>query len=194
MNATSLAALEAGRKPCVNGCKCKKHVNKHAILDLPNCCCIAHYVYEKGVRATRIDDKRHTPSTEKMLELQKNRKLWWESLSNEKQHAIQSAASKFANKVRWAKPGAKQRASDANIKTRARRSWHSYSGRQASGGGFRSDITIAVRSSWEANYARYLNLRLKYNKISGWRYEPKIFIFPPNYQYVLLNDALFYYI
>ncbi len=46
-------------------------------------------------------------------------------------------------------------------------------------GGYREDIGLDMyfRSSWEANYARYLNLLLKMKVISGWDYEPQTFWF-----------------
>lgn len=43
--------------------------------------------------------------------------------------------------------------------------------------GLREDIGISVRSSWEANYARYLNLLIKANQILRWTYEPVTFWF-----------------
>jgi len=45
-------------------------------------------------------------------------------------------------------------------------------------GGKRSDLgNVYFRSSWEANYARYLNFLVKHNKISKWEYESDTFIF-----------------
>lgn len=43
--------------------------------------------------------------------------------------------------------------------------------------GHRDDIGIYVRSRWEANYARYLNLLLAEGKIEDWEYEPRRFEF-----------------
>ncbi|KKK84954.1 hypothetical protein LCGC14_2778130, partial [marine sediment metagenome] len=91
---------------------------------------------------------------------------WWNNLTDEQKHDHQSHASKAANAARWAKPGAKQRASDATTVARKKKNWHTYSGRRASSGGFRSDIGISVRSRWEANIARYLNYLKKQKKIS----------------------------
>lgn len=45
-------------------------------------------------------------------------------------------------------------------------------------GGTRQDLGIYVRSSWEANYARYLNFLVDRGQIESWRYEPKTFEFP----------------
>jgi len=39
----------------------------------------------------------------------------------------------------------------------------------------RSDLGFYLRSSWEANFARYLNLLKAENKISHWEYEPDFF-------------------
>lgn len=44
--------------------------------------------------------------------------------------------------------------------------------------GMREDIGISVRSSWEANYARYLNFLIKTEcKIERWEYETETFWF-----------------
>jgi hypothetical protein len=45
-------------------------------------------------------------------------------------------------------------------------------------GGTREDLGIYVRSSWEANYARYLNWLVSNKQIKCWEYEPKTFEFP----------------
>jgi len=45
-------------------------------------------------------------------------------------------------------------------------------------GGFREDIQIYVRSSWEANYCRYLNWLKANGKIKAWSYETETFPFP----------------
>lgn len=44
-------------------------------------------------------------------------------------------------------------------------------------GGTRQDIGIFVRSSWEANYARYLNWLVEQRQIKSWEYEPDVFLF-----------------
>ena len=41
----------------------------------------------------------------------------------------------------------------------------------------RADLGIYVRSSWEANYARYLNWLVQQKSIHEWKYEPKTFTF-----------------
>ena len=43
--------------------------------------------------------------------------------------------------------------------------------------GIRKDIGIYVRSSWEANIARYLNLLIENKKVASWEYEPYRFEF-----------------
>lgn len=44
--------------------------------------------------------------------------------------------------------------------------------------GVRADIgPMSFRSQWEANYARYLNLRIKLGEIRSWDYETKEFWF-----------------
>jgi hypothetical protein len=45
--------------------------------------------------------------------------------------------------------------------------------------GARPDLgAIAFRSSWEANYARYLTTLLTLGVIAAWEYEPERFVFP----------------
>lgn len=44
-------------------------------------------------------------------------------------------------------------------------------------GGMRDDLGIYVRSSWEANYARYLNWLVSIDEIKEWQYEPDTFEF-----------------
>lgn len=44
-------------------------------------------------------------------------------------------------------------------------------------GGTREDLGIYVRSSWEANYARYLKFLKAREQILDWEYEPKVFEF-----------------
>ena len=44
--------------------------------------------------------------------------------------------------------------------------------------GAREDLAgLYVRSSWEANYARYLNLMVKIGVVEHWEYEPRTFWF-----------------
>ncbi|RJQ44385.1 MAG: DUF1064 domain-containing protein [Gaiellales bacterium] len=46
-------------------------------------------------------------------------------------------------------------------------------------GGKREDLgDIYFRSTWEANYARYLVFLSKHGKVVEWQYEPEIFRFP----------------
>lgn len=46
-------------------------------------------------------------------------------------------------------------------------------------GGKREDLGGRYfRSTWEANYARYLNFLLDHGDLLGWEYEPKTFRFP----------------
>jgi len=45
-------------------------------------------------------------------------------------------------------------------------------------GGHRPDLGgIYFRSSWEANYARYLNLLIKFGVVESWSFEPQTFWF-----------------
>ncbi len=93
--------------------------------------------------------------------------------------AKQAAASRRM----WANPACplnsdehRQRMSDRNVALHA-------AGRMRSGysrcaGGKRADLgDLYFRSSWEANYARYLNLLVRAGKIASWDFEPHTFIF-----------------
>jgi hypothetical protein len=52
------------------------------------------------------------------------------------------------------------------------------SGKGRGRGGKREDLGgLFVRSSWEANYARYLNWLLSLGEIRAWEYEPDTFEF-----------------
>ena len=51
-------------------------------------------------------------------------------------------------------------------------------GNKRSNGGFRKDIGMYVRSSWEHNYALVLNWRQERGQIVRWEYEPETFEFP----------------
>jgi hypothetical protein len=69
--------------------------------------------------------------------------------------------------------------------------------------GTRSDIGIFVRSSWEANYARYLNFLISINEIVSWQYEKETFEFAgikkgtrfytPDFKVELSNDSIEYH-
>ena len=76
-------------------------------------------------------------------------------------------------------------------------------GTRATRGGFRDDIGIYVRSSWEANYARYLNWLVANKKIVSWEYEPRTFEFTaikrgsrfytPDFRIVGIDESIEYH-
>lgn len=66
---------------------------------------------------------------------------------------------------------------DFSTRTSARWSSNSRWGYKGSKSGKRDDIGIFVRSSWEANYARYLNWLIQHNEIIEWQYEKETFEF-----------------
>jgi len=62
---------------------------------------------------------------------------------------------------------------------------HGYRGK----GGRREELgDIYFRSSWEANYARYLNLLKRQGKIEQWEFEPDTFPLPSGDQYCYTPD------
>src|SRR5262249_48437774 len=63
----------------------------------------------------------------------------------------------------------------ARIMQAARGAQHNYSRTKS---GVRPDLGgLFVRSSWEANYARYLNLLMRLGVVEKWDYEPETFWF-----------------
>ena len=73
-------------------------------------------------------------------------------------------------------PEASQRRSDNMVARIA--AGQMRNGYNRSAGGRRSDLDDRYfRSSWEANYARYLNLLVSRREISSWEYEPRTFVF-----------------
>ena len=68
--------------------------------------------------------------------------------------------------------------------------------------GKRDDLGIYVRSTWEANYARYLNWLVKLKEILSWKYENKTFEFPvkkgtrfytPDFEVLTKNNQIEYH-
>lgn len=101
-----------------------------------------------------------------------------------KKHKPETIAT-IAEKSRamWADPSSKLN----SLESQQRRSDHMVSmvesgkmrgGYTRSAGGRRADLGERYfRSSWEANYARYLNWMVRNGKILRWEYEPKTFVF-----------------
>lgn len=124
---------------------------------------------------------------------ERTRKLWAERGHPRgmlgKRHSQQLKDDQSArSKAMWRDPNAvhntpeyRQALSDravrrtvARVERRAPPTGHN---RTASTAGTREDLGIYVRSSWEANYARYLQWLQSMGKIAGWDYEPKTFVF-----------------
>lgn len=69
--------------------------------------------------------------------------------------------------------------------------------------GFRDDLGVSLRSSWEANYARYLNFLMVEGSVKSWKYEPMTFWFleikrgvrsyRPDFGVVLADGSLEYH-
>lgn len=56
--------------------------------------------------------------------------------------------------------------------------WRTRFGMSGTKSGKRADLGIFVRSSWEANYARYLNFLKGIGAVDSWEYECETFEFP----------------
>lgn len=75
--------------------------------------------------------------------------------------------------------------------------------KKRSNSGTRKDLGIYVRSTWEANYARYLNLAIERNYIRAWKYEVDEFQFHkikkgtrfyrPDFKVWRINDPVEYH-
>lgn len=90
-------------------------------------------------------------------------------------HRITWATAKAFNTSHMAPEVRQQRSLRMAIIAASRPASNNYSRTK---GGTRADIgPIHFRSSWEANYARYLNLLLKMKVIEAWEYEPETFWF-----------------
>lgn len=75
----------------------------------------------------------------------------------------------------WMSESGRQKSSDRM--TRRQHSGEIRGGYNRAAGGFREDIGIFVRSSWEANIARYLNWMVKIGAVIRWEYESETFWF-----------------
>lgn len=101
-----------------------------------------------------------------------------------KHSAPTRAAMSAASCKMWADPGAKlrdaelrERATDAMVRTKASRPPPTTNFSRAAGGR-RADLEDRYfRSSWEANYARYLNWMVAQGRLQSWEYECKTFLF-----------------
>lgn len=109
------------------------------------------YGHNKGMKG-----KRHSEATKKSLA--ESSAAWYASLTDEEKAARSEAQSDAWNAV--------PRPPRASTYSRTK------SGKRADLGG------LFVRSSWEANYARYLNFLMDAGEILSWEYEPQTFEFP----------------
>lgn len=89
-----------------------------------------------------------------------------------------------ASRAMWANPLGKHNAPEFRQQLSDRLVQRVAAGEMRSGGfsrcasGRRPDLdNLFVRSAWEANYARYLNLRLARGELQSWKYEAKTFVF-----------------
>lgn len=102
----------------------------------------------------------------------------------------------------WMDPEHRDRASKAASLRMAQRSATSVYSRTKKG--IRPDLGIYFRSSWEANYARYLNLLRKMRIVADWDYEAETFWFDgikrgtlsykPDFRVIYRNDPIPEYI
>lgn len=97
-------------------------------------------------------------NTERRMKLSKWAKQWW----------AQNGDKYLTGEVRQSK-------SDTMARMRASRSSENCYSRCRRG--FREDLGQYFRSSWEANYARYLNFLKLHGEIQSWKYEPTTFWF-----------------
>jgi hypothetical protein len=101
--------------------------------------------------------------------------MWPELVLTEIERASKAAWQADGNKHRT--PEAAQRRSDAMVARVVARNGPK-GGYCRTNGGRRPDIGDQYfRSSWEANYARYLTWRVSRGELLSWEYEPKTFEF-----------------
>lgn len=93
-----------------------------------------------------------------------------EKMSKASKRAWEDTSSKFHSE------GFRQKKSDRMKKARAKGLIRNPYSRTKSGK--RKDLDLFVRSTWEANYARYLNFLISSGAIKKWEYEPDRFEFP----------------
>lgn len=117
-------------------------------------------VWQRRPHPRGMAGKKHSPETlAAMSEFQ--RRLWATSKAFGVSHMAPDVRDQRS--LRMAKIAA------------ARPSTNSYSRTK---GGRREDLgDVHFRSSWEANYARYLNLLMRMKVVTSWEFEPKTFWF-----------------
>lgn len=143
----------------------------------------------RKARALGLTNQHRTKSEDHRRQDSENTKKWIQERGHPRgalgmKHTDETKAV-IASKSRlmWADPNSK-----LNTPEMAQRRSDAMSARQASGqlrngftrcaGGRREDVgDMYFRSSWEANYARYLNWRKARGDLATWEYEPKTFTF-----------------
>ena len=127
---------------------------------------------------------RHHSEEARLATSRSSRKMWAdpESYVNSEEHR-QAVSDRMTKANHGFKPGQ-----------------HAYSRAK---GGIRADLGIFVRSSWEANYSRYLNWLVGLGEIRGWEYEPETFEFEgikrgtrsytPDFKVTNLDDSVEYH-
>jgi hypothetical protein len=101
-------------------------------------------------------------------------------------HHPESAKARIsaASRARWADPASRENSDEVrqamsdNMQRRVLTDPRLRHGYSRSAGGRRADLDNAYfRSSWEANYARYLRFLVGQSQIRAWEYEPHTFYF-----------------
>lgn len=131
--------------------------------------------------------KKHSPETKALLSVASKRS--W-STAKTFGGPLVSEEMKRAKSLRMSKMRASQPAENCYSRTRS---------------GRRADIgDMFFRSSWEANYARYLNLLVSMKVVEEWHYEPETFWFDgvkrgtnsykPDFRVKYRNDEILEYV
>ncbi len=130
--------------------------------------------------------RKFATAEELRLHQSKTRREWMATHEHPRGYAGHSHGAEVRKKISaksraaWLRPESghnseqrRQKMSDAFVGRKNMRS-----GYNRSAGGRRPDLgNVYFRSSWEANYARYLNRLLATGKITDWAYEPHTFVF-----------------
>lgn len=143
----------------------------------------------RKARELELTDAHRQKSKVAKRNMSSNKKIWLKNNEHPKGYLGHSPSKKTRKTIgeksrqAWADPNSKFNTEDFrqwksdNMKEKQMNGMlrNSYSRGKM---GKRSDLNnLYVRSSWEANYARYLNWLISIGEIKKWEYEPEVFEF-----------------
>lgn len=144
------------------------------------------YCKANELKLPKLSWAKRPEGAKKLSEL---RKLWWKTVDDETKLRIVShpcstetrqkigIALKNNKRYKRAMRSLRLRQARSDIMAQLHVTGKLKGGYSQGKRGLREDLGIYVRSSWEANYARYLNFLIAEKLIASWEYEPKRFEF-----------------